>query len=89
MARKKGSLNKPKPEPGKTWDNFRLSLLNGKEITVEYREDVFEEIWGEMTKELEKNGIWFCGNWDNSILEVDFLGTLLDYIDMKKVIGII
>ena len=71
------------------YGRLRLLLLNGKEIIIDYQEDIFEEIWDNMMMKLEKDGVWFCGNWDFSVLEVDYLGYTLDYVDMSKVIGII
>ena len=76
-------------EPEETWTRFTLILLNGREIIIDCRDDLFEEIRDEMMMELEKGGLWWCGNWDTDKLEIDYLGYNLTSVVMNKVIGII
>ncbi len=89
MGRTKGALNKPKPEPKKEWGRLSLLLLNGKEVDVDYQENVFDEMWDDMMTQLGKDGVWFCGNWDKNTVEVTYCGVMLDFLNMNKVIGII
>lgn len=67
---------------------INLVLINGDKINLLIREDVFDEIWEGIALSLATEAVWCCGNWTPKVFKAYYLGSSLDYIDFKKVIGI-
>ena len=71
-----------------TWDEYGLLLLNGQEINVAAREDIFDEVYREIHMALEQNGLWYTSDWNYEVLRVTYFDYNLDCVDFKKVVGI-
>lgn len=70
------------------WNEINLVLINGDKIALLIREDVFDEMWEGIELSLATEAVWFCGGWDSKVFKAYYLGSILNYIDFKKVIGI-
>ena len=91
-AKKKGATQMTKQkqkEKEKFVDDLKLVLMNGETVLVSVESDYEETIYeiGDKIKEaLRKNGLWYGSDWTD--IKITYLGTELDYVDMKKVLGI-
>lgn len=68
------------------YTNITLITINGKEIYLEFPEDIFEEVWKEIRIAFETQSLWNCDNWCN--LSATLGDKIFTEIDFQKIIGV-